>query len=166
MFGIVRLIIGLAFFACAIVIILRSRSERKRRMCITSLVVTVVLITILSFLPFENLFHAFSSAEDAYNYVDFGNGKVALVIEGDESDFVVGEKNDAYSYLIIPKTSEGWKVGLGVQTVRVIQKTIDEISICLYRFEKSDDYFVTVFNNRGGVIEISDSCNSRFEFTQ
>ena len=102
----------------------------------------------------------FSSPQSAYRYNHFGY--VNLVINGKQTDFVVASNGDTDLYSIVPKTKEGWKIGMGSDT-RIISQTItDGIVIYVYQYKNSDDYYIIISNTNEGPLKISDSCDSKF----
>lgn len=162
MYGIVRIIIGCFFLFCSIIAIRRSKIIRKRILYIISSITSLILITVLAFLPFENLFFTFDSPKAAYKYYNFGSSNINLVIKGDKSDFVIASKKDFDEYLIVPKNDNGWKIGIGSNTKRIIQKVSDEVAVYVYQYKDTEDYFITVLDLKGGNSKITDSYGSEF----
>ena len=107
MFNMIRFIISCAFFGISIIVIKKSKTLRKRLWYVVSASISAMLITVLAFLPFENLFITFQSPKVAYEYFNFGQSNIELVIPGNACDFVVDCQNDSNTYLIIPKTENG-----------------------------------------------------------
>lgn len=161
MYAIIRILIGCIFLGCSFVIVRRSGAVHKRVLYIVFAVISLTLAMALMFLPFENIYLTFDSPDKAYEYYHF-ESDIKLVVDGENSDFIIDNKNDSYSYLIIPKTSEGWKVGIGSDTKRVVQNIFNGIVVYVYQYKNTNDYFVTVLDSYGGVCEISDSCGSTF----
>lgn len=122
----------------------------------------MALITILAFLPLENLFITFNSPKDAYEYYNLGKSNIQLVVEGENSDFVIDCKNDSDTYLIIPKTPNGWKIGIGSNTKRIIQKLSKGITIYVYQYKNTNDYYITILDTTGGETDIRDNYNTKF----
>ncbi len=162
MYNIIRLIIGCVFLGCSIMVIKKSKVIRKRILYVVFTCISIALITVLAFLPFENLFMTFDSPKTAYEYFSFGKSNIELVIEGNNCDFIIDRKNDSDAYLIIPKTINGWKVGIGSNTRRIIQKYFSGITVCVYQYKNTNDYFITIFDSNGGESEISDDYNTKF----
>lgn len=162
MFTIIRLIIGCLLFACSIPIIIKSKATKKTNQYIISAAVVITLTVASMFLPIENLFVTFDSPRSSYGYTKSGEKDIVLVVEGQNSDLVVGEENNADIYLIIPKIEDGWKIGLGINTKLTTQKVVDGIIVSVYRYKDTGDYYVTVFDTAGGHEEITDSENSNF----
>lgn len=162
MFGLIRIGIGCIFFAVAVLTIKRSKTVHKRKKYIISAIVAIVLMTTLAFVPVENLFITFNSPEAVYNYVNFGNSSVKLVVDGNESDLVIGEKADSDIYLIVPKNADGWKIGIPLNTKMITKKVFDDIIICVYQYKNTNDYFISIFDVNGGYLQLSDSYDSDF----
>ena len=163
MFYIIRLVIGCLFFVCSIVVIKKLKTNYKRLLYTVFASISIVLVVVLYFFPFENIFVTFSSPKTAYEYYNFGNSNVALIIEGNDCDFVIDEKNDSNAYLIIPKTIDGWKIGIGSDTKRISQTITDGITIYIYQYKNTSDYFITVLDTNGGKLNISDGYNTKFQ---
>ncbi len=162
MFNIIRLIIGCIFLVCSIAIIRKSKAIRKRLMYVVFTSISVALISVLAFLPFENLFITFNSPKDAYEYYNFGKSNIELIVKGDDCDFIIDRKNSSDTYLIIPKTTGGWKIGIGSNTKRIVQKFSDGITVYVYQYKNTSDYFITILDTNGGEATISDDYNTKF----
>ncbi len=162
-FIIIRLIFFCIVLIAAFLIIKKQRLKNERRNRIIAFISAMVLTTLFSLFPVENAFVSFPTAEKAYAYNH--TGKVKLTVNGNDSDFIVGEKGNTDVYAIIPKTNNRFKIGMGTDMRQVFKKTSDGISVCVYRFKETDDYYISVFDADGGETEITDNCNSVFEYT-
>lgn len=162
MFGFIRVIIGCIFLVFWIFLIKKSKIIHKQILYFIFTAISVGLITILAFLPFENYIYSFKSAEDVYKYYYFLEEKPELVIEGENSDFVVGAKNTTSKFLIVPKTENGWKIGIGLNAKKIIQKISNKNIIYVYQYKNTNDYFLTVFNAKGEKITILDDYGTKF----
>lgn len=161
MYGLIRLVFGCAILCCLILIIKKSKTMHKRKQYIFSALVVVFLVTMLSFMPFENLFITFNSPEAAFKYVS--SEKVKFVIQGKNSDLVIGEKDVAnFTYLIVPKNDNGWKVGRGLDTKLRMKKVHNGIMIYVYQYKNTGDYYVTISDMSGEKLQIEDSHDSQF----
>lgn len=161
MYGLIRLVFGCIILCCLVLIIKKSKTMYKRKQYIFSVFMVVFLVTILSFVPFENLLITFNSPEAAFNFVN--PEKVKLVIQGKNSDFVIGERDGAnYTYLIVPKNDNGWKVGRGLDTKLKMRKVHNGIMIYVYQYKNTGDYYVTISDLSGEKLQIEDSHGSQF----
>ena len=162
MFIIVRLIIVFVFLGCSALIIKKSNTEHKHKLRLAFAGVSVALVAVLPFLPFENLFMNFDSPEEAYEYYIFGKSNIELVVEGNDCDLVVDRKSDVDSYLIIPKNEDGWKIGIGSDTKNILQRFSNGVDVCIYQYKNTGDYFITILDTSGGELNVSDEFDTKF----
>lgn len=160
MFIVIRLIIGIIVFI-ALTVLAGAMFSNKHKGRFLSTVISIMLLLVLCFIPVENLFYTFDSPEDAYTYFNYGR-EVELVVSGDESDLVIGSQDGSYTYLIVPKTDDGWKVGLGIDTKRRAKSGSDGTFITIFQYKNTADYFVEVTVIGESVASISDSYDSKF----
>ena len=155
----------LAFFGIAFIVsfffIRKSHLIYKRRWSMVAFVTAVILTTISALIPIENAFVTFSSPKSAYNYNH--SASVELIVTGKESSFVVGTKGDTDVYAIVPRSNNDWKMGIGLDTKRIVQTISDGITIYVYQYKKTNDYYITVLDTNGGPSNITDNRNSKFE---
>lgn len=161
MFGILRILVGSLLGILVFVLVLKFVKIQSNRRFILILII-FLLITVLGFVPFENLVYSFKSAEEVYEYYYLSEKDVELVVEGKQSDFVVGRKNEVSTFLIVPKTSNGWKIGISLNTKKIVEKFYDGITVYIYQYKNTNDYFVTVFDIHGRKLNISDDYNTKF----
>lgn len=152
---------GGVFLGIAFLILRRLKVVRKSAYTI-SIVTSIILTTVLAFVPFENSFISFSSPKAAYEYFNIGKSNIELVVEGNTCDFIIDRKNDVDSYLIIPKNSDGWKIGTGVNTKRVAQKTHNGVTVNVFQYKSTNEYFITILDTNGGESKLSDSYGTNF----
>lgn len=162
MYNVIRLIIGCIFLVCSITAIKKSKVIRKHILYIVFTSLSVLLIVVLTFLPFENLFITLDSPKAAYEYFNLGKSNIELIVEGDDCDFIIDRKNDSDTYLIIPKTADGWKIGIGSNTKRIVQKLSNGIVLYVYQYKNTSEYFITILDTNGGKSTISDEYNTKF----
>lgn len=164
LFVLIRLAFWSIAFIISLLLIRKSQVRHKYRWSIVAFIVAVIMTTIFAFIPIENAFITFSSPESAYNYNHSGN--VKLIVEGEKTDFVVGAKGDVYIYAIVPKSNNRWKIGIGLDTKRIIQTISDGITIYIYQYKNTNDYFITVLDTKGGLSDITDNHNSEFKYLE
>ena len=162
MYSIIRLMIVGLFLGCSMVVAKKVKVNHKRIWYIVFLGLSVVLIIVLPFCPFENSVITFHSPEAAYEYYILGKSNIKLVVEGKACDFVVDRQSDNDSYLMIPKTANGWKVGIGSSMKKVVQKIEDGVVVYVYQYKNTGDYFVTIHDTKGGTSMVSDEYNTTF----
>lgn len=162
MYNIIRLIIACVFLVCSITAINNSNAIRKHILYFVFTSLSVILIVVLAFLPFENQFVTFDSPKAAYEYFNLGESNIELIVEGDYCDFIIAHKNDSDTYLCIPKTADGWKIGIGSHTKRIVQKISNGIVLYVYQYKNTSDYFITILDTNGGELTILDEYKTQF----
>lgn len=162
MYGFIRFMIGCVFLAACVAGIKKFAKARKRWWYIAFSGLAAILVVGLHFFPFENLFVTFHSPKAAYEYFCFGKSNIELVVEGAHCDFVVDRKKESDSYLIIPKTADGWKVGIGSDMKWVAHQYFKGTVINVCQYKNTGDYFIIVFNSNGETATVSDKNHTKF----
>ena len=144
MYSLIRYAIGLAFFGLSLFIIKKCKITLKKAHLIVLAIVSLSVVVLLAFIPFENHFITFESPKAAYDYYNFVNADVALLAEGENCDFIVVRKREScYLYSIVPKTADGWKIGIGSDIKKVFNAYNDDgILITVYQYKNTSDFFV------------------------
>lgn len=164
LFGLIRVALGAIIFLFSFLLIQRSRICHKRTWIVSAFIVTIALAAASAFIPVEDTFVTFSSAEKAYHYNH--SGSVMLEVSGKKTSFLVGKRGNAYEYAIIPKVEHGWKLGLGADIEQVGQIASDGVFIQVYKHKKSEECFIVVQAVQGGMADISDMQNSEFLYLE
>lgn len=159
-FIMIRIIVCFGVCIAAALCIQKPGISQKRRRIALALAAGVVLTTLSALFPVENAFITFSSAESSYHYTNVG--KVNLTVSGEQTDLVVAQKGNANSLLIIPKSEDGWKIGIGVYTKSAFYTASNGATVRVYRYKNSSDYYVEVLDSAGDKAEVTDNCNSEF----
>ena len=162
MYNIIRLLISFIFLACSFILIKKSKAIRKVTLYIVFASLSFVLSVVLMFLPIENLFVTFDSPKAAYEYKNFGKSNIELIVSGDECDFVIDRNNDTFTHSIIPKTENGWKIGIGTDFKSIAQRISNGIVVYVYQYKNTRDYFITILDTNGGKATVSDGYNTEF----
>lgn len=160
-YGLIRIIICTILFVIVFFVLEKHHTFNKHGRIAILLVFFIIFQTLLAFIPFENAFLTFSSIESAYSYNNKGEAK--FVVEGKETDFVIGGKENNYVISIIPKSNNGWKIGLGVYTKKLCHKVYNKTSVDLYQYKDSDEYYIVVTTSKNNA-EIKDNRNTRFYY--
>ena len=158
MFVFIRLIIGGAI-GLVWFVLMNNKTVNKRKNIIISFVIAVIIC--LSYLwPFENYFITFDSPKTAYEYyVGPKDSDIKLIIEGKNSDLIISTQNQ---YTVIPKTNEGWKIGVGTDLKTVTQKIVDGVVIYVHQYRNTNDYYISVFDTNGEECDVADIYKSEF----
>lgn len=133
-----------------------TRKTNKRWAIIGLSGATGIFLIIGSALFIRQHFIPFSSPENAYKYV-YG-GETFIVVEGIESDYIIGNKDAKY----LNKSEKGWKVPIINISVTKGMKRIDSTTIYVSQYNFSDDYYVTVLDSENNTLELKDNRNSTF----
>lgn len=119
-----------------------------------------ITVSLLYLIPFENAFITFSTPEKAFHYTN--SWDIDNIVSGTETSFVIASKNNVNTYKIVPKTQKGWKISSALATKDMFQYFCNGISIHIYRYKNSSDYYIAVFDTDGGQINITDNRGSNF----
>lgn len=159
-FTITRIIFGGIIFLIGCLIIKKPLDVRNRKRMIINFIAAVLIAEALSLIPIENSFITFSSPEAAYNYNN--RGEIKLIVNGGETDFIVGKEGDTYNYAIVPRANGGWKLGMGTDINKVCNTISDNVSISVYRYKNADNNYVEVSDINGSKLDITDDRGSEF----
>ena len=161
MYYIIRLLVCTC--ACVTGILIVNRFSKNNLIAKRIIVIAISTGFFLGacFLPIENMFVAFSSGEQVYEYVN-GNADIIAEIEGEESSLVVENENGTYKYLIVRKNQNKWYVDTGINTKTIINEIRDNVLITIYQYGNTNDYYVEVASLYGDTIQIVDNKSSTF----
>lgn len=164
MFFAIRIFFVTIFFIILFLLIKRSKIVKKE-LCNIFLVVFFTVVLCVSYLttPIENLFLTFSSVEKAFTYVSTQSVKdILCVVDGKETSLVVAANGEENVLKIFPVTENGWKLNTGLETATIMQQHYGDVSIHIYRYKKSNDYYIKIFNVNGGTLDLNDNRDSLF----
>lgn len=137
-----------------------SNAIDKRKCCIAAFIAVSITVSLLYLIPFENAFITFSTPEKAFHYTN--SWDIDTIVSGTETSFVIASKNNVNTYKIVPKTQKGWKISSALATKDMFQYFYNGISIHIYRYKNSSDYYIALFDTDGGQINITDNRGSNF----
>lgn len=158
MFSIIRVIFFIIIFLIGLFILKKSSFIHKKKFRVALIAIFVILTTILSLFPIENVFVTFSTPEAAFEY--FHSCPAIFTVNGEKTDLVIGEKDSAYVYRIIPKSNKGWKIGNSFDTKMKFQKIVGEVAIDGYQYRNSEELYIEISHRYGKALEIRDSKQS------
>ena len=164
MYSIIRLIFSGLFFCFSALVINKIKPKNAKKIRTILIIISVVIYGVLLYIPFENSFITFDSPKSAAKYYNPRNSNIELIVNGDGCDFVVikGE-NITKIYSIIPKTSDGWKIGTGKDVEMISHGVVDGFFYSVYQYKKTNNYFVRISNYDGDEITFSDTFKSDFQ---
>ncbi len=161
---IITLIIGAIVFIVLSIIFRKSNSLKLKNKSIPlSLVISIILTVILSFVPFENAFMSFSSPQKAFSYSY--DSEIKAILDGENSTMIIADDNNTDQIDIIPKTKEKdkWKIGMGYNIKSVANLKGNGFYVFIDTYDKSKDYYIYITTMNMENCEITDNCNSEFQ---
>lgn len=162
MYSFIRTLIGVVFLVCSFLVIKKSGLGRKRPLYFACACLSFLLIGTLEFLPFENFFVTFDSPQAAYDYYTLEKPNIELVVEGDNCDLVIDRQSEADQYLLIPKTADGWKIGINFDTKMIFRKIANDTVIRGYRYKNTSDLFLMILCRGGEEATVTDDRDTTF----
>lgn len=159
-FIIIRIVLAAVTFAVGALIIKKIRTPDVAVARIFLIVLVMAQTSVLCLFPVENYLFSFESVENAYHYAN--SGEIETVIEGEDSELVVGKNDNVYVYLVIPKTKHGFKASVGADLKRVFYNFTNGIRVEIYQHRSIDDFYVSVTDTGGGDFSAMDNVNSEF----
>lgn len=152
MFTIIRIILLVIVSVCSVWIIKKSKCKFKKVFSTLTVVFCIILVSISSMFPVENLFLSYQSPEKVFNYVE--SGQIYKIIDGRESSLVIYYTgNSTYGFYIIPKTSDGYKIPNYFTQKKVSHKFDEQGAFDVYNVQGTQDYYVTCAVNLTDISE-------------
>lgn len=161
MYFFLRGVICVIFLLITLFGINKSKIKNKQRVMRGCLIGFGVLYILLGFLPLESIFFRFDSPTSAYEYRN-PDAEAMLVVEGDESAFVIGQRDETELIMMVPKENGKWLVGAGSEFNTVAYRFNGEVTIYIRQCKKTNDYYISVSEVTGKEIHIVDSKNTEF----
>lgn len=123
--------------------------KKKRKLWIVCLALAGAVSLYTAFVPIENIFYSFPSAEAVAKYAC--KGEVIEILEGQESSLILyAEKPGTVSYMLSNKTEKGYKIGTYWSMRRHSHLTLNPPApIRIYESKNAVDKYIYVF----GIIE-------------
>lgn len=142
-------------------LILRRYPVWAKRWFRAGLLLFVALLVVISALiPQEIGTQAYSSPEEAFRYKN--QGEILLVLEGEQSAYVVAKHNEnSYSYDFIARDDDVWHPVARISTNPTVI-TQGSIVVCIYQYDETSDYYISITDGKGQEIEIADNRHSHF----
>jgi len=159
-YNLIRLIIWSIIFATVYYLVMKkTKITQKRRIVFLSFLLCLVLGTLSSLFPIENLFISFDDPEDVLKYIQ--GGTIEGVVHGNNSSMFITEnsKDASISHFIIPRTDAGYKIPSFFSVQRILHKQ-DDISFNLYSVLRTNDYYIVGSIVSSEEISIRDSNNA------
>jgi len=145
-YGFVRLAFwALIFFVAYFWIVRKSKIVKKKRVLVIVLILCMLLSTVSSLFPVENVLIRFETPQEAHNY--FRPGNIVNVVYGNGSSLVIySTAPNSHSVVIFPRDRGGYVLPSLFSVRRIIQGqagTPDSVLFNVYSVIGTDDYFIT-----------------------
>ena len=167
MYMILRYLITAVFAIALGLLIWKKHIQVSKGIVITIVIVLLLIPTLLTYLPFENLLVSFSSPECVFSYMK--EGEILIITEGEKSCLVLFDLNGLTkpyikpSIMVIPKTDAGYKIGTPITMQTRLEMEKNGLRISILRCKNTDDYYVRVFTRTKDTnVNVSDNCGSVF----
>lgn len=163
LYGLIRVLIGILIFGLAVIGILKSKIRKKKGFTISFFILSIIIIFISGLFPIENTFITFDSPKEVFYYTQIG--EIKDTIYGNNSCMIVYlSQNGSYSYVIIPKIEEGYKIGSSFSNVAICKTLAQGNSAQILNLKGTTDYYLwATFISENPDITISDSNHSSFK---
>ena len=160
-----RMLLGGVVSVVSVRGILKSRIVHKKAFIALIIVACILVITISSMYPVENIFVSFSTPEEAFRYATIG--KIESILDGESSSLVVYKTDThTYSWTVFPKTTNGYKIPTYFTSKRISQKVDVYADFSTYRVSGTQDYYIRATITHGNeTIEVYDPSGVTVEAT-
>lgn len=141
MYSFIRIMIFLIVWLLAVCIIKKTKLRNVRKIYFISAVICLVLSSVACYIPVENAFTSFETAEQVFDYTNWEESQ--LVLEGENSCMVVYESAPSTSsFSFVGKDEDGYKI-LPQHLSKMISRKSDENGVVLvYNVKDSNDYYI------------------------
>lgn len=158
----IRIILFIIIFI-TLFILLKKKIDKRKYTKIILLVGCIIACNLFFLFPIENIFISFDSPEAVFKY--FSHGQIKDVSEGINSCMIVySTGTNEYSYILIPKSDDGYKIPNALTTKKISKSFQKTGSFELCRVNKTDDYYVFgVFISESEDFKMFDSENTQFK---
>ena len=149
------------WFCAGIIIFLIIYSfGRNRKMSFAKFLI-VGIGTLLLLIPFENYFIEFETIDELYKYKYSTNiPEDAIILYGKDSVKLIINDEETFYFA---KDENGYKLSSNDSCATILyHKIVNDCSIRVFRFKKTNDYYISIVNLSGDYKKISDSEQTKF----
>lgn len=140
-FRLIRYCLLLILLVSSVWGILRRPVKRKKLAIVLAAAISVIIVSLSSVFPVENLFVRFQDPESAFHYVN-GN-PVRRTLDGNSSCMVIYRtgKNSG-SFLLIPKSEQGYTLPTPFFSKKVLDRLDENGAVEVYQVKGCADYYL------------------------
>lgn len=141
LFKFTREFLWLVTSAFAVFKIRKTKIVRKKLASVLACVLSLILVTVSSMYPVENLFVRFKSPESVFNYANFG--KIKDVVYGKESCMIIFTNRDGVGqHYIMPKVENGYKIPNQFASKKIFNRFDSSGNFDVYHVSGTQDYYI------------------------
>ena len=165
LFNAIRIALLILLIIVLVLIIRKSKFKQNKALLIMASVFCIILVTVFSMFPIENLFINYKSPESVFGYAK--TGTIYEIIYGNDSSLVIyREANGSYSHYIVPKTTKGYKIPNYFTESKIIHNFNDDGVFEVYNVKGTEDYYIfgsVNFNGNSDSVSVFDSSNEKIK---
>lgn len=140
-YSLIRIVAYVFILILLLITLKKINCIAKKFVLSISLILYFVFCLVTYIIPVENLLITFKSPEDVFNYTN--KGTINDIIYGKDSCIIIySENNDSYSFDVIPKHSNGYKIPYLWTEKLIAAKMEGSTSFYLYVVSNTNDYYV------------------------
>lgn len=145
-FNIIRVLVSIVVLLIAHQLIKKSKIRKKKRAFVFAILLHLILLTVESAFPTENLFINFKTPEQALHYIEAAD--VQGVVYGDSTCMVVYiDRTSSYGYQIIPKHNDSYKIPGAFSQKEILNQfneegTFDNGNFDIVHYKNTTDYYL------------------------
>lgn len=152
MFRLIRYCLLLILLACSVWGILRGKAKRKKLAIVSAAIISVMVVSLSSVFPIENLFVSFNDPESLFQY--FNGSQVQSVLDGNDSCMVIYRKGgNNGGFVLFPKSKKGYKIPTPFLTEKVLDRLDGNGVVEVYHVKGCADYYLFVSIPANGEID-------------
>lgn len=163
MYIIMRSVLACLIYMVSCFLINKSHMPNKRKYVLITGVIILLLWLISPLILFENTSMTFETPEDAFEYAQTDVEIVELIVEGDNTAFVIAQNDmSALTLGIVVKTSDGWKPASAFEYKCIKRGYLNSILVEVYQYKDTNEYYVFSSSGFDELYEIADNKNTEF----
>lgn len=124
-----------------------------------------VLVTVLGFIPFENMVYSFPTAEKAfcYFYSEYEEENITFSVEGENSKLIIAQNSKGGTMGIMTKSDDKWKIGYSTELKVVGEHYGKSEFATIYEHRPTGDIYICIVPTSNEELSINDDYNTEFK---